>query len=457
MRPAPKTQTKVLRLYQPHKVQQLFHNSLARFRVAKWGRQSGKSTGCLNDILKRAWEKVGQTIWFCSPTYDQAQVQYRRLVGMLWKTPELILKKNQTELRVKLINQSQIRFVSGEVLENLRGETLHGAVVDEVREQHPDLWKMVLRPMLATTKGWGAFVSTPNGFDQFYDLFEMALNDKTGVWECFTAPSTCNPLFTQEEFEAMKYDMPEAAFCQEILAEFRDITQGKAYTSHGSHNHAMSSPLSLDGGLVSPWLPVTVGLDFNVNPMAWHLGQFRGRVSYWFGEIHVPNTNTPECAKELVNRLVELRDQGLLKATPQVQLVGDATGNSRNTKATESDYTIICQALDEAGITWTNDTPKANPPVKTRVNCVNGVLKSAAGVVQLFYHPGLCPKLKRDFERVAWKPGANSILDQTTKVGGKDGDETLTHDSDGVGYPVSVYAPIELYGQVGGLHIISPR
>ncbi len=444
-----KIQTRVLRLYTPHSVQLAVHMSKARFRVASWGRQSGKSTCCLNEILRYAWEHEGVTLWFISPTEKQAKVQYRRLVGMLWKCQGILLKKNQTELRVKLFNQSQIKFVSGEVLDKLRGETLHGVVIDEVRDQHPELWSMVIRPMLATTGGWAMFVSTPRGFDQFYDLAKKAMSDLIGKWEFFKAPSTCNPLFTEEEYQDSKKDMSEAEFAQEIDAEFRNITSGKAYSSAGEHNKLMSSPFCKDGALVSPYLPVVVGLDFNVGFMRWHLGQFKGPSSYWFDAVEVNETNTQECAPVLVEKLVALRDAGLLKQNPMVRICGDATGESRNTKATQSDYDIICKALDDEKITWSNDTLKSNPPVKTRVNTMNARLKAADGTITLHYHPINCKALDRDFDRVVWKPGTNE-LDQTK-------DKSLTHSSDGVGYPVCVFSPIELGGTVGTLKTITRR
>jgi hypothetical protein len=78
---------------------------------------------------------------------------------------------------------------------------------------------------------------------------------------------------------------------------------------------------------------------------------------------------------------------------------------------------------------------------------MNTRLKNAAGETTFFYHPGNCPMLARDFERVAWKSGADNILDQQK-------DKTLTHASDSVGYPVCVLAPIELNGAVGKMHVI---
>lgn len=412
----------ILRLYSPHSAQLAFHSSKARYRVASWGRQAGKSTACLNDLTKRAWENPGQTFWFISPTYDQARTQYRRLVGMLAACPEVMTKRNQTELRVKLINQSEIVFKSGEVGENLRGATLHGVVIDEVRDQHPELWPMVIRPMLTTTKGWAAFVSTPRGHDAFYDLAERAKTEKD--WEFFAAPSTCNPLFTQDEFSAAKAEMSESFFAQEILAEFRDIYAGSAYVNYSDANLKTSSPFTRDGSLVSPHLPIILALDFNLSPSIAAFGQERVGDFYWFDEIFVERSHTQEIALECVARFKRLN------LNQPVILAGDATGKAGQRAAMgRSDYSIFEEILRNAGIKFVNRTPDANPAVRDRVNVVNSKLKSADGQTHLWINPETCPHLKKDFQRVAWKKGLSEKLDQTT-------DPTLTHLSDAVGYAV---------------------
>lgn len=428
-----RTTKKTLKLYAPHRGQLTFHNTDARFRVAAWGRQSGKSTGCLNDLLMRAWKQPRTKYWFVSPTHDQAKVQYRRLVGMLAPCWAVLKKKNQSELRIKLINDSEIQFKSGEVLHNLRGDALNGAVIDEVRDQDPDLWKQVIRPMLATTKGWAAFVSTPNGYDQFQEFFERGGRDK-GWWR-MSAPSTISPFFTKEEAEEAKSDMSEDEYAQEILAEFRDLQRGRAYGSFGDWNLKTQNPFCLVGQEFSPYLPIELYMDFNVVPLAWTYGQFReGRGHHFFGEVFLrQRTDTSEGIKEFISRF----DWDKIKSEHQVVLVGDASGNSAKTSAAgETDYSLIGKALDVAGIRWTNMTPEANPKVRDRVNTMNARLRNALGEVQCTFNPETMPNTVKDFRRTTWKLGASAILDP-----GKD--RMLGHLSDGVGYGICVRNPIE--------------
>jgi len=360
--------------------------------------------------------------WFISPTYSQAKTQYRRLLNMLTSCKEVMAVKNETELRIKLINGSEIVFKSGESHDNLRGATLHGVVIDEMRDMHPELWPMVVRPMIATTKGWACFSSTPRGYDAFFDLSEKEKTDPE--WATFKAPSTCNPLFTQTEFENARAEMSEGFFAQEILAEFRDLHAGSAYINFGDHNLAPQSPFTRDQSLVSPHLPIVVALDFNLAPAIALLGQERVGEFYWFDEVYVERSHTQEIALEIVTRLRKIGNK------QPVVLIGDATGKAGQRAAMgRSDYSIIEEILSQSGIQYINRTPDANPQVRDRVNVVNSKLKAADGTTHIWLNPNTCPRLRRDLQRVSWKRGLTDKLDQVT-------DSTLTHLSDAMGYAV---------------------
>lgn len=423
-----------LKLYTPHKKQLEFHNSTARFRVVSFGRQAGKSTGCNNELLKRGWEQPNAVLWYVSPTYDSARVMFRRAVHALNGCKGVLAcPPNQSELLITLINGTRIFYKSGEVFENLRTETLDGVVIDEVRNQHPDLWPLVIRPMLTTTKGWAAFISTPNGFDHFYDLFCFAQANEN--WGAFQAPSTCNPLITEQELADAKRTMSEAQFAQEYLAEFRDLTSGRAYITFSEQNLKKENPF-YQNGLVHPQLPIVVGMDFNLSPMAWTLGQKKIDDFYWFDEVWLKNSHTQEAAHALAQKIIQ--HQGDKISTVGVLLCGDATSKAgQRAAASQSDYDIICQILDSYKIKFVNMTPDSNPLVKDRVNNFNSKLKDANGNVHMWMHPDNCPHLVRDCQRVVWKQNANSlVLDQTTNT-------ELTHSSDGVGYALHILSPLK--------------
>ena len=438
-------QKRILKLYQPHNAQKAIHECPKRFVVASWGRQSGKSTAAINHIAKKMWENPKTRYWFASPTLRQAGKMYERLKDLLFSSGA-IEDDHDTKKRITLINGSWVEFVSGEVLHNLRGDFLHGAVIDEVRDQPARLWSQIIRPMLATTKGWCWFISTPNGFDNFYDLAQRHNSQQyANEWAYFRAPSTANPLFTIEEYESAKREMSESEFAQEILAEFRDLTSGKTYLNFSEQNLLDRCPWY--DGQFHPLLPIILGADFNISPMAWTLLQNKIEDWHAFDEIYLKNSHTQEASKVFVEKVLNAQAMGH-RANPAVIICGDATAKSRQRAAAgQSDYDILKAALKSANITFRDETPDSNPTEKDRVNNVNAKLKDASGNVHLTLNPITCPNLKKDFDRVTWRPNTGSL--EKTK------DPDLTHSSDGVGYPICALTPLKGIRDIGKPRIIN--
>lgn len=364
--------------------------------------------------------------WYVLQTYSAAEVAFNRYLRLV-KNTSLFKNKNESEKWVQLHNYSFIHFKSGFNFDDLRVETLDGCIIDEMRQQPHELWPQVIRPMLGRRGGWCDFYSTPNGFDFFKDLYDFAL-EHPDEWSTFHAPSTESWWWTPAEVESARASMSEDVFAQEILAEFREIGVGKAYKNHGTWNQATENPFAIRGQAWSPYLPIIVGLDFNVGLMCWELLQNHG-IDFYFGdEIAIANTDSEECAKVLAERVKDHK--------PGIILVGDSSGNARKTSAVgKTDYTIIKNVLQSYGIKYENRTPNENPFVKDRINCINALLKAADGSVHLWYHPFKMKYWKRDMERVKWKQGADgAILDKS--------DPLATHASDAGGYPLCVYSDL---------------
>lgn len=402
-----------------------------------WGRQSGKTTnGILKLIKKPIIGPRGGHYWHILQTYNAAEIAFNRYVRMFPKSSwsQLWAKKpNESEKKIFLTGFREVSFVSGREYNNLRTETLHGAIIDECREQNPELWTMVIRPMLAKHKGWCDFYSTTNGFDWFYDLYQKALISPD-EWGVVHAPSTQAWWWSNEEIESAKKDMSEAQFQQEIMAEFVDIHSGRVYKNFGEHNLTDANPFAPRGLEWSPYLPIVVGMDFNVTPMCWHLGQHKAGKLHWEDRIWLENSDTAEAAEELVTK-VRGHSPGLI-------LVGDATGKARKTaSAGKTDYTIIHETLKRNGIKFEDLTPEDNPLVKDRVNTMNARFKSASGEVSITINRKL-KELIEDCQRVIWKIGSDATIDKR--------DPKRTHASDSIGYPTCVLLALKELGDIAG-------
>ena len=366
---------------------------------------------------------------------------YRRLKTPL-KRAKALEYHSDSEQMLMTPSGSSIFYLSGKVLEDLRGETLNGAGVDEYRNQHKDLWSLVVQPMLSTTKGWGAFLSTPNGYDHFYDLYEFAKQNPDD-WAVFNFPSTINPLFDLEAYESARRNMPDKQFRQEILAEFLDLTAGKAYYAFSDQNVTDERWWGTPPDTwIDPNKPLVIGMDFNLNPMSWTLGQTNFQKWFWGKEIYLENSNTVEASLALCDLLSDYRNRGWLRSDPQLLIVGDAAGKaSQRAAASKSDYDIVLGMLRERGFSFDDRTPEANPLVKDRINAVNAKLRTADGTILTRISPTGCPRLVKDLQRVVWKEG-QMILDKTK-------DPTLTHSSDSIGYPIHRLTPIQEVKEVG--------
>lgn len=378
-------------------------------------------------------DKKHSIFWHILQTHNAAEVIYERYLRLIHPyKDDVILYKSDTDKRVELIGNRNIFFKSGENYEDLRSESLDGCIIDEMRQQHPNLWKLIIRPMLARSGGWGDLLTTPNGFDHCYDTYMEILNDPE--WGVIHAPSTEAWWWTPEEVESAKKTMGEAEFAQEIMAEFRDLTAGRAYINFSSEdggNIRSVNPFCPNGGTIHHHLPTLVAMDFNITPMSWTLGQKKIDDFYWFDEIWLKQSHTQEAAEVLAQKILK---QPNLKYG--VILCGDASSkSSQRAAAGQSDYDIVCQILDKHGIKWVNMTPDSNPTVKDRVNTVNAKLKDGNGERHCWFHPD-CKQAIRDMQRVVWKEGAGgAILDQTT-------DKERTHSSDGVGYAICELSPL---------------
>lgn len=431
--------------------QRRFDESQNRFNLSVWGRQSGKTTIGYRKMIWKPLKSTSQremnrwgTYWHILQTYAAADIVYERTLRLIHPFKDQIQKyKSDTDRRIELIGRNNLFFKSGQNYEDLRTESLDGAILDEARQQKREIWPMVIFPMLAKSNGWGDIMTSPNGFDWIYDLKVDKENDPS--WGVIHAPSTEAWWWTPQEISEAKKNMTDLEFRQEIMAEFVNIRSGKAYVSWGDHNHAEECPF-MAGKLFSPYLPIVIGMDFNLSPMSWTLGQTAADKWWWFNEIYLKNSHTMEAALELRDRILRFKYEGF-RGEPNIILCGDATGKATQRSSNQSDYDIVKQVLKDAKISYRDETPESNPPVKDRINAVNVKCRDATGQTAMHVHPIYCPHLVKDLDRVGWKEGADFVLNPGPA-------KDLTHPSDSIGYPIYQLTPVKHIGDIGKMRII---
>jgi hypothetical protein len=113
-----------------------------------------------------------------------------------------------------------------------------------------------------------------------------------------------------------------------------------------------------------------------------------------------------------------------------LKIYGDASGNSRSTKAARTDYELIREALrrhSQFNIHLLANT--SNPRIRDRVNSVNHMLKTASGSCRMLIDPK-CKELIKDLQQVKWaRDRAGNPTGDLDKS-----DPARTHVSDALGY-----------------------
>ena len=171
--------------------------------------------------------------YFILPTYSQAK-------KIIWEgmtkdgirfldfiPKELIKRKSESELSIRLINDSLIQLVGSDNVDRLVGTNPGLVVFSEASLQDPRAWGF-LRPILAENNGIAIFQSTPRGKNSFYDLYVNAKRSDDWFCELLTADDT--QAISKESIQKERDDgMSEELIQQEFYCSFEMGIEGSYY------------------------------------------------------------------------------------------------------------------------------------------------------------------------------------------------------------------------------------
>ena len=378
----------------------------ARFRVVCAGRRFGKSHIAIRELAKFA-SRPDQLVWLVAPTYKQAkQIIWRklkrRLTDLNW-----VVKTNETELSLELVNGSIIALKGAENYDSLRGSGIDFLVIDEMADIASEAWTTVLRPALSDTGGHALFLGTPKGYNWFKELYDRAKTLPN--WQTFQYTSIDGGRIPPEEIEAARQELDERTFRQEYLASFEQYSGVIAY-AFGDHNIGRLN--AYDQGE-----PIIIGLDFNVTPFSAAVM----RQTKWglecFDEISIANSNTEEFIQEVKNRYPK----------SPVTCYPDPAGVQRRTSA--SGQTDI-KLLQNAGFKVLYR--QQHPAVKDRINAANSVFKQREGT-QRFLVDQRCRNVIKSLRNYSYK--------ENTQV--PDKDSGYDHMFDALTYAIEYIYPVK--------------
>jgi len=304
---------------------------------------------------------------------------------------EVIQSKNETELKFVLINGSEIHLKGAQEPDSLRGVRIDFCVFDETAfiDRWEEVWKVV-RPTLIDSKASVWFISTPNGFNHFKDLYEKVDPD----YKSFHFTSYDNYYLDKEELEKAKQEMNEDSFAQEFLGEFRKMT-GLIYKDFKREIHMVTVPY-----LDHTWT-YTRSLDFGYGHKS-ALGYFAinpdGTEIYLYDGFYKEGMVESQIAE-----IVRIKDAGKVITNP----------------VADSAQAMSIKQLNEMGIAFTG-VEKGPDSVKNGIVKVAELLKVRpdTGKPTLMFNKDLS-WIADEFERYRWmenKSADNTIKEVPYKV-----------------------------------------
>ena len=252
-----------------HKQQAVIAKDKTRFRVICSGRRFGKTILACEEIKGKALYK-NTRICYIAPTYQQARdIAWQTLVKEL---KPIIKKVNESRLELTVNNlvkgTSLIQLRGWEAIETLRGQHFDFIVIDEVAmmRNFNINWEEVIRPTLTDTRGEVMFISTPKGFNHFYDLYNQ--QDEDPDFKSFHYTSYDNPYIPKDEIDKAKAQLTDDRFAQEYLADFRK-TQGLVYKEFNREkdvtkekpSETIDKILGIDFGYTNPASIISIEID----------------------------------------------------------------------------------------------------------------------------------------------------------------------------------------------------
>lgn len=400
-----------------HEKQSKAWRSRARFVNLACGRGSGKTELARRRVarflpVKKPWSDP--LYFYTLPTYNQAKrVAWDPILKLI--PDDWIKSASRAAMTIETVFGSKLYILGLDKPQRIEGVQWDGGVIDESCDCKPGTFARSVVPALEHRNAWCWRIGVPKrygiGAAEFKEFFDRGLKGTTGI-ESYSWPSA--DILTEAQLHWAMENLDEQDFNEQYNANWEDVG--------GLIFHAFSES-NLDHRVhYDPSLPIIVGSDFNVDPMAWVLGHRYPNALVIFDEIWKRNTNTPSTLNELFQRYGH-HENGW-------EFYGDASGKARKTSADVSDYIHIKndKRFRKARIFY----PKANPRVARRFAATNAMLCNSQGQIRLKIQPN-CKNLIDDLKYRAYKEGTREPDDH--------GD--VGHITDALGYIIHRRFPIK--------------
>jgi len=422
----------------------LFIEQKHRFVTGVCSRGFGKSyvagasaVTAVFELLELDESVPNKMVYIIAPTYDQVTDIYYPLLQYDLGMEAYAVKSSRDLGRFQFQKNVELRLLSYEAVERMRGKGAYFVVWDELSSctkgiSAQEAWEGIIQPCIITrwspkraklynarSPGRGFIISTPKGYNYLYKLYNRQEIDPS--WGSYHFDYTKSPLLDLDEIERIRHTIDPIEFASEYLASFTESSNNVFYCFDRKVHVRRDLPYfgTVDGDN-DRGETVHVFIDFNVGLQCSSFWAVRGNQLHCLDEFKGhPDTETLAIA-------IKTKFEG-----HKVIAYPDPTGRARKTSAPvgRTDFSI----LESYGIQC-NAHAKAVATVDS-VAAVNKKLMTAAGDVTMFID-SRCEGVIESLERTKW-------VDKNPDTATIDKSEGVEHYSDGVRYGTEFLFPVQ--------------
>ena len=246
-----------------------------------------------------------------------------------------------------------------------------------------------------------AAASTPEGFRWMWQTFASEDGKCRNDRRLIRMRTQDNPYLPADFIERLEANYDPQLLKAYLDGEFVNLTTGQVYDrfDRAKHVTAIDAPSYRE--------PLRIGVDFNVGNMSAVIAYRNGKTLHVFDEVSGAH-DTDALAQTIKARYPDHR----------LYVYPDASGGNRSTNASQTDIAI----LESYGMS--NQSPRANPPVRDRVAAMQALMENGKGEIRLHIDHSCC-KLIECLE-----------LQSYSEKGEPDKDGGYDHMNDAIGYLV---------------------
>ena len=228
--------------------------------------KSGKTHGCICWLFEEAINPAipYANFWWVAPVYPVARIAWERMKNAI---PASLRTPRESDLTILLANNHRIWFKSAEKPDNLFGEDVGAAVLDEASRMREAAMHAVRTTLTATKGRWRVIGNVKGRKNWFYHMARSVEagrpNSKYGKMTYIDAVR--DGILDQEEIDSARLDVPESVFKELYLAE---ASEDGSNPFGLSHIKAAVAPMSTEAVTVygvdlakSVDFTVQIGLD----------------------------------------------------------------------------------------------------------------------------------------------------------------------------------------------------